>query len=1090
MKMARCLVLGLAVAMLAGPGSMGCSCGDQGGQVAKDLNLLAIPNYLAFGTVPLNGQKSLTVTLTHIGLSGTVQLTDIELEDLGSEFTFSRPDKASLEVGESTQITVTYAPLAASSPDGALLVRHNVAVLGGLTRIPVTANGQVGDIVVEPNPIEFGQVDVGTDRMLDVQLRNDGSDSVVLNAISLRLDGSPDFTLEAINLPDGATMPYTLAPKSDLWLVMKYKPLNGGADTSTLVIEGDTRGQYAAWSFDVTGEELGPHLVASPGQIDFLWVPLNTQAEPQLLMVENQGNADLLIPAGGLVLWPGSDENISVTDAPAEDLRIAPGNSHEFHLTWKPTVVLPDDGSPIGQLMITSNDLSQSPTAIPIYGRADAPILTVIPGTIDMGFGAMMTPVERQVTLRNDGHGNLNIANLSLLDVSDTRYADEFQLVRGTEKGSSIGAFDIGGAASEGIKVVFTNKAAQADKGQTVTATLRITSNYLGHETIDVPITVTRSDAPICNIALVPMSLNFGTVAIGFPKDMPVRLVNVGTGYCTFRSAQINDCSSGMLGGYTCSAPFSGASSSIFKLSGIPATTTNGLAPGSTTEMSVRFNPPNASPLFGLLNQYGGVLGIKVYDETLKKEIILPKGMGTPATYNANLVAASGIAKISILPGEVKFGVTTIGCFSKTYKVCIYNSGNAPLAVTDVVLKGCSPEFKVKNIPKLPISVQNGAPKCIETVYAPQDEGDDTCILQIEATDASSPTVAVKLTGSGTYETHQVDEFTQVTGQEVDILFIIDDSGSMCEEQTRLNQSFSDFIAQANVWKNDFHIGGISVNVTDEGVIGRLNRGDTKVTPRFMTKSNGGSFSKMTMYGCDGGSDSQEAGMQAAQTALSAPLATDTGVACSTDTECKNDANICPDPGACGYTCIEGTCGGFNSRFLRENAQLEMVALSDEEDQSSGGLPFYVDFFKNIKGWYNVDMMHFNAIVGIEGVPSKPSSNDGDCVASDGGTAASGDRYLQVAEETGGLSGSICESSYSGIMNKIGDVTFHPKVQFFLSRLADPATVSVQVNGSACTTGWRYDAPSNSVIFDLQGSCMPGPGDKIRIEYETLCLTS
>jgi len=37
-----------------------------------------------------------------------------------------------------------------------------------------------------------------------------------------------------------------------------------------------------------------------------------------------------------------------------------------------------------------------------------------------MGSGAQMTTAERQVTLRNDGHGLLRIYSLSLVDVSDS----------------------------------------------------------------------------------------------------------------------------------------------------------------------------------------------------------------------------------------------------------------------------------------------------------------------------------------------------------------------------------------------------------------------------------------------------------------------------------------------------------------------------------------------------------------------------------------------------------------------------------------------------------------------------------------------
>jgi hypothetical protein len=358
--------------------------------------------------------------------------------------------------------------------------------------------------------------------------------------------------------------------------------------------------------------------------------------------------------------------------------------------------------------------------------------------------------------------------------------------------------------------------------------------------------------------------------------------------------------------------------------------------------------------------------------------------------------------------------------------------------------------------------------------------------MQIAVTDTESPTVVVPLRGEGTYETEQIDEFKQVSGQEVDILYVIDDSGSMCEEQTRLSQSFSQFIQHAQVWDNDYHIGVISVNVVDEAVMGKLNRGDAKLTPKYITPTNGGSFGKLSYLGCDGGSDAQEAALQAAQAALSAPLTTDTGISCASDATCKNDPNICPDPATCGYACVDGTCGGWNRGFLREDAQLEIVALSDEEDQSSAAIAFYVDFLKNLKGWYNVNMMHFNAIVGVKGVPA--SSSEGACVASDGGTAAEGKRYIEVANQTGGLVGSICESSFAPIMNEIGEITFVPKVQFFLSRLADPASIELKVNGTKCTSGWRYDAPSNSIIFELDGACMPEAEDDIWIKYQTLCL--
>ena len=1078
MKTLRLVMLVLAATMMVGPVGTGCSC--KSGQRSQDLDLLATPSTLPFGTVELGSSQPMSVELKHIGTEGTVDISRIALEGLSDEFTLQLPEKMVLAVGESVWVTVTYAPTGASASDGALVINHNVASRGNVTRVPITANGRVGDLLVDPNPIDFEQVESGKDFLLDVMIQNYGSAPINVTSINLRLDGSTDFTIE--QFPDGKTFPFELAPTEKVFLVMKYAPTGGGGDDSKLVVEGDSQGQRQSWQFDVTGTEMGPVLEASPGELHFGAVKLNEE-KIVLLEVSNKGNADLVIAAGGMSLWPPDTVyKIVVKNAPTEEVRIAPDAAPvQFQIAWTPGEVTPDDGNPLCSLMIASNDPAKQ-TLIPVYGTVDAPKLIVIPDSIDMGFGAIMTPVERQATLQNAGSGTLHITSIEVVDASVTQYGNEFAInSTGCTKDSG-DACTIQGNTSVPVKVIFTNRG--PDNGE-VTAKLRIISNYAGNETMDVPIIVRRSGAPVCNVAMVPMVLNYGTVAIGWPAEKPMNLVNVGTGPCTYVGAKISDCATSMFGSTTCGTPMTGAFSQIFQLKNAPTPNTE-LAAGSTTTMTVRFNPPSSSPMFGLLNQYFALLGVQVKAPGAAVAMTLPKGVGNPATYQPNIQGASGIAKISVLPGELNFGVTTIGCYSKTYKVCIYNSGNAPLMVNDIELKQCSPEFKVKNIPRLPMAVPNGAPKCIEAVYAPQDEGPDTCSMLISATDTSSPTVSVKLTGSGTYETHQTDEFLQVTGQEVDILFIIDDSGSMSEEQDRLTQSFSDFIGAANVWKNDFHLGGISVNVVDDKVIGRLNRGDTKITPRFMTKANANpaTFAKMVDYGSGGNSDAQESGLQASQTALSAPLATDTGVPCGSTSDCTSDPNICPSGTTCAYTCIEGTCGGFNSRFLRNDAQLEMVVLSDEEDQSSGGLPFYVDFFKNIKGWYNVDMMHFNAIVGMD------SSSAGSCTASDGGTAEGGYRYVEVVEQTGGLGGSICDSSYASTMNKIGDVTFHPKVQFFLTRLADPSTVTVKVNTTSCPSGWRYDAPSNSVIFDAKGTCMPGPGDKIFIDYETLCLTS
>jgi hypothetical protein len=275
-------------------------------------------------------------------------------------------------------------------------------------------------------------------------------------------------------------------------------------------------------------------------------------------------------------------------------------------------------------------------------------------------------------------------------------------------------------------------------------------------------------------------------------------------------------------------------------------------------------------------------------------------------------------------------------------------------------------------------------------------------------------------------------------------------------------------------------------------MMGKLNRGNPNPPARFLTPTTPdgkNKFKEMADMGCDGTAkwakggmdnitDAQESGLAASQLALSAPETTETGVSCGTTADCQKNATLCGSPEGCPYSCIEGTCGGWNKGFLRDDAQLEIVHLSDEEDQSPAAVSFYIDFLKNIKGFYNTSMLHVHSIVG----------------QTSGACAEPGKRYIETSQQTNGKIGDICDSNYGATMDQIGKVAFGLKVQFFLTRLADPPTVTVKVDGQQCTSGWKYDTPSNSVIFDNKNPAdpcsQPQPGMKILIHYKTLCLTS
>ena len=160
-----------------------------------------------------------------------------------------------------------------------------------------------------------------------------------------------------------------------------------------------------------------------------------------------------------------------------------------------------------------------------------------------------------------------------------------------------------------------------------------------------------------------------------------------------------------------------------------------------------------------------------------------------------------------------------------------------------------------------------------------------------------------------------------------------------------------------------------------------------------------------------------------------------------------------------------------------------VVFVSDEEDQSVPETSFFIDFFRNIKGFRNVELLKIYAIVG---------DPRGGCSSSDG-DASAGDRYIEVANACGGFFRSICEPNFGPIYEDIADDSLGLRRQFFLSRLADESTLVVTVDGVIQTKGsgegqgdYWYSEEDNSINFN-DGS-VPGRGAEIVAEYDTLCL--
>ena len=436
---------------------------------------------------------------------------------------------------------------------------------------------------------------------------------------------------------------------------------------------------------------------------------------------------------------------------------------------------------------------------------------------------------------------------------------------------------------------------------------------------------------------------------------------------------------------------------------------------------------------------------------------------GNPgATIMVGLSGTGARRELAVIPSKIDFGLVTVDCCSRPEEVNVFNLGELALNITKVQIgSGSDKLFEITNQTQidsnLPIALggEGNSQSLLTTVrFCPLREGDHNGREEVFQKDMVDAAFVVPLRGAGTLLTHQTDKWSQATHPKIDILWVVDCSGSMGEEQDRLAQNFDKFINMAVTWKADLHVGVTSCDILAANMKGKfqgtpavIKFGGTE-TGNMDTATAISKFQSRVNLGtnCDGG---QEAGLEAGRLALDEPL-----------------------------------ISNENKDFLREDAKLSIIMVSDEEDQSDSDLSFYINFFRHIKGVRNTSMLEVYSIVGD---PENGCTDNS--AGSDGSSANAGKRYTTVSSACNPHTGedfmSICKPDYTPVYQTMAENLFALRNQFFLSRLADKATIAVTVGGSV-VTNWTYDEVTNSVVFP-EGSPPPA-GSEIVASYDTLCI--
>ena len=865
--------------------------------------------------------------------------------------------------------------------------------------VEIKGTGVTAELTVEPSAVAFGNVVLQTTKIVPVTVTNNSdfeADIELVPGTNTKFQGRTEaatFTVSPTTKPLSVGGRFKLAPGESTTLNTGFTPTVAGTrERGTFVLKA-----CESCSQEVTLDGIGVEsgFRCRPASLDFGAINPGSCAT-QSVTCENIANESVTVVGWG----PGTNTSADFSfEAFGSPQFLREGESIAVDATYCPT----DLGNDRGTLALeTDNQIPRLKFVnVELLGSGGGPDIDVQPMILNFGEVSLIAPSRRTIQVSNVGYENLSVTEV-LADVATT----------GAFSASAAG-FSVPTGGFYDLTVEF-----QPTQEGPITSELIIRSNDQDEPEVRVTLQGVGVNLPPCNFEVVPPQLGFGVVQQGSALFRAFEIRNLA------QAGLDSDCLLTSARMFPGSGPEFSLPDGDLNSVRIPA--------GSSQTVTVRYVPESQAA-------HSGQVEFSISSPTTPFNLVPVSGTGADAT-------------LLIVPRDLDFGVVGVGCSARNRTIQIYNTGSTPSQITNIQLATpVSPAFRVANLPMLPATLAPGASTQFEVGFTANSVASYAGAVEISATFNGQPvTYVVSLQGRGDTDAVSRDHFEQLPEAKVDILFVIDDSCSMSEEQSSLSANFDAFIRFADAQNIDYQMGVTTTDVDGGGPEGRLLplSGTTQqriVTP-FTQPSPETVFGQNVNVGINGSAFEQ--GLEAAYKALSPPHVF-----------------------------------GHNNGLLRADAVLSLIFVSDEEDQSPNNVDFYINFFLSIKGFRNTNLFTASSIVG-----DSPGGCNGP-----GGGADDGARYVQVAQRTGGVFQSICSSDWSRSLEDLSTSAFGFKSRFFLQNQPVIQTLRVVVDGQEIpatspqgTINWTYDYATNSVNFTPFAT--PEPGAQIDVEYAVECL--
>jgi hypothetical protein len=903
-----------------------------------------------FGKIRLGDIKRVELTLFNRGRS-RLKITSIERVSLAASFRIAQPP-GEIAPDASAKLAVSFAPEEVGAAHGTLLIKTDSTELPEVS-IALSGEGVETKIVITPEILDFGLVEVEARETRSITLRNDGVIAEDVQVTSLA-ENSPHF---AVGPVPGDNNVIHLEPGSVADLPVAFNPHL--ADAAGFVSRVDflpcPTCETASVSLKGTGVEA--FLVVTPAELDFGLVNPGAHLEKKVTL-HNVGTRALNVLDAKVQNGAGR-----FTFAGTFPAVLAPDGVLEIPVTYLPNGLTSD----AGLLVVSTDDPKASSVQIALHGSGGGPDVTVSPAKLAFGTVAVGVPRTKALRVNNagvsagGGGSQLTITRAYLQGGAASEFSTDF---------TQPITIDVGRSAVLNVKYAPSAEGVDAE-------TLVLETNDTDTPTLAVDLSGHGRALAPCQLSVVPASntLAFGNVDRGRTATLPFALRNGGPDDCLIDGLALDPSSD---------AAFSLPAGPVAELA---------LHAGDTLSLLVAFKPQDA-------RAYSGKLAFNLSDPDHPVRELQLTG-----------VSAKGC--LLIAPNEVDFGTVGAQCASREKTINVYNTcGNA----TTVRLQGitladsANPSFQLLGLPAtFPVTLSGNNSLAFKLRYRPAQNGVDFGAVFL-ATDERPEPYNISLTGQATSDAVQHDLFHQDNRPKVDLLFIVDDSGSMSPYQAALAANFASFMKYANTQQVDYRIAVTTTDLLTSGERGRfvpVNGSRPRVLPPTT----------------------------------------------------PNLAAVFAD----------------NLNFLRDDALLSVIAVTDEIDHSANTVDYYYNLFLNIKGARRANLFNFSAIA--ETTPGVYDYNL---------------PLIELARRTGGIVSSIHTTNWAADLEKLGQVAFGYKTRFFLtSTPQDPSQIEVKLDSvvvpthDGTITNWTFQSLENACDFSIVS--IPEPGSNLEISYKVAC---